>query len=338
MSLQPLGARVRRTLRLGPTETLHMVRRQVDVAVTRRVSPVLTGVAARLARVAPAGEAAAVTYLGVPDGHTLSLQVVLPAGTETRGTTASLVFRHARTEHRVPAVLRSAPDGGWYAEATTLLGRLPGGIPLGRGVWQLRIELTTTSGERQRLPVRRTLPEPVVGTGPTRAAPPCPDTGARFRPLTTALGVCRLAVTPGRPAAEVVRFTMGCGVAAIVGRFVGIPDTAGAIAEFRRGDGTVLEEPVSASGDVFRIELPLAALRPDAAGEQIWEAVIRLADGRRLQVGRFLHDLEHIRQTLRPYDRPVLLPGATAYRLRLQYTLAGRLNLICSDINTGEQG
>lgn len=337
MSLQPLGVRIRRTLRLGPAETLHMVRRQVDVVVTPRVTPVWTSVAARLARVAPAGDVATATYVGVPDGHTLSLQAVLPAGIEPQGTSATVVFRHARTEHRTPAALRADPDGRWYAEATALLGRRPGGIPLGRGAWHLRIELTAAAGGRRRLPVRRPLPDP-VRTGPTVAAPPCPDTGTRFRPVTTPLGACRIVVTPGRPAAEVVRFTMGCGTAAIVGRFVGVRDTTGATAEFRRGDGTVREEPVSASGDVFRIGLPLAAFRPGTGGEQIWEAVIRLADGCRLQVGRFLHDLEHIRRTLRPYDRPVVLPGGTAYRLRLQYTLAGRLNLICSNTDTGEQG
>ena len=200
----------------------------------------------------------------------------------------------------------------------------------------MRGDLTSESGDKRRRAVRRPQPEP-PRDGPTVAAPPCPDPGTRFRPATPALGSCRIVVTPGRPGAEVVRFLANCGRAEISGRLVGVGDATGAVAEFRcTGDGTVRTEPISVSGDVFRIGLPLAALAPAKGGEQMWEMWVRLADGRRLPVGRFLHDLQHIRRTLWPYERPMVLPGGGLFHLRLQYTLVGRLNLICTSADTRE--
>ena len=323
MSVEPLGVRVKRTLRLGPAETIEVARR----LVARRLTPAWTRVAPRVARLAPAREAADATYFGIPDGHTLNLQAALPVADPA---TAQLVLRRAATEHWTPATLRRGPDGEWYAEATVLLGARPGGIPLGRGAWQLRIVVTTATGEEHRLPLRRPLPEP-QREGPTLTAPACADTGARFRPVVSSLGICRIVVTPGRPGAEVVRLEVDPGRAEISGRFVGVADATGAVAEFHRaGEDTVRESPVSVTGDVFRLPLPLATLVPAPGAEEIWEIRLRLPGGRRLQVGRFLHDLRHIRRTLRPYERPMLVPGGALFHLRLQYTLAGRLNLICT--------
>lgn len=334
MSIEPLGVRVRRTLRLGPAETLEMARRQVDGLVARRITPARTRLALRAARVAP-GRAATATYFGVPDGHTLNLQVLLPP--DDTPASAELILRRARTEHRVAAVLRAGADGTWHAEATALLGTRPGAIPLGRGGWRLWLELTTASGERHRLPVRQ-APAEQTRTGPTVAAPLCPDTGTRFRPVASTLGACRIVVTPGRPSAEVVRLAVDPGRAEISGRFVGAVDATGAVAEFRRvGDGALRARAMAVSGDLFRIELPLAALVPAPGAEDIWEIGVRLAGGRRLLVGRFLHDLQHIRRTLRPYEKPMLVPGGALFHLRLQYTLAGRLNLICTSADPKER-
>jgi hypothetical protein len=298
-----------------------------------------------VARLAPAREAATATYFGIPDGHTLNLQALLPPSSydpaspdpaSQKPASAQVVFRRAGAEHWAPATLRSGHGGEWYAESTVLLGARPGGVPLGRGAWQLRVVVTTATGEEHRLPLRRPLPEP-QRDGPTVAAPACADTGARYRPVVSSLGVCRIVVTRGRPGAEVVRLEIHPGRAEISGRFVGVGDATGAVAEFyRTGDDILRDSPVTVAGDVFRIGLPLAALVPAPGAEEIWEIRLRLPGGRRLQVGRFLHDLRHIRRTLRPYERPVLVPGGALFHLRLQYTLAGRLNLICTSSDTGE--
>jgi hypothetical protein len=328
VSVEPLGVRVKRTLRLGPAETLNVARRQV----AGRVTPVW-GRVEKVARKVPAPQGATATYFGVPDGHTFNLQALLPAA---EVSSAEVVFRHGRTEHRAPATLRAGHDGEWYAESTVLFGDRPGAIPLGRGAWHVRIVMTGPSGEKRSLAVRRPQPEP-QRTGPTLTSPPSPDTGTRYRPIVSTMGNCRIVVTPGKPAAEVVRLAVDPGKAEISGRFIGVGKPAGAVAEFHRnGDSTVRESTVQTDQDLFRIPLPLAALVPAPGAEEIWEIRVRLADGSRLQVGRFLHDLRHIRRTLRPYEKPMLVPGGAMFHLKLQYTLAGRLNLICTSADPGE--
>jgi hypothetical protein len=338
MSMEPLPVRVKRTLRMGPVETLNVARRQVDALVSRRIERTKRSIGPRLARVGTASDDAVATFFGVLDGHTLNLQATVPPLDGIGDATAELLLRKGRTEHRAPALLRAGRDGKRYVESTAVFGPLPGRIPLNRGVWQLGILLTMPSGDVRRLGIQRLEPEQ-PGTGPTITDPACPDTGIRFRAVTSPFGACRIVVKPAQPAAEVNRLTVDSRHAVIMGRLVAAGDASGAVAEFRRhGDGEVRVAPVTISGDVFRVAAPLDEMAP-APGpeEEVWEIRLHLAGDRRVPVGRVLHDLRSVRKTLRAYERQILVPGLPMFHLRPQYSNAGRLTFTCTNVDLGEK-
>jgi hypothetical protein len=324
-------------LKLGPAETLNVARRQVDALVARRIGRTRTRIAPHLARIGTSGGDAIATYFAILDGHTLNLQAVLPPLGGLDRATAEVVLRKGRTERQVPAVVRADSDGHRYVEATAVLGSPGGRVPLSRGVWQVRVVVTASSGTRHRIAVHRLVP-PAPPRGATIADPACPDTGVRYRAVTSSLGACRIAVRPGKPAAEVDRVLVDSGGAEILGRFVGVADPAGAVAEFRRcGDGAVRTAPVTVRGAAFAIATPLAAMVPAAGVADVWEIRVRFAGDRRLPVGRLLHDLRNVRKTVRAVERQMLVPGLPMFHLRPQYSNAGRLTLTFSSVDHGEQ-
>lgn len=331
MSMEPLPVRLRRTLRLGPVETLAVARRQIDALVSRRIDRARATVVPRLARLGTGRGDALATYFAVPDGHTLNLQAALPPLGELAGVTAEVVFRRGRREHRAPATLRAG-----LVEAAVVLGALPGRLPLDVGGWRVRVVLTRPSGRRHRLAVHRLTPPP-QHRGPTIADPRCPDTGARFRAAVSALGACRIVVRPARAGAEVARLAVEPGRAEIVGRLIATGPAGGAVAEFRRhGDGAVRTAPVVVRDGLFHVETPLTGMVPAPGAEDVWEVRVRLPGGGRVPVGRFLHDLASVRRTLRGYERQMLVPGVPLFHLRPQYSHAGRLTLTFTRMDLGE--
>ena len=322
-----LPARVRRTLRLEPAEALSVFRRKAAGA-TRRAGRTWTRIAPQVPRIGPARHAVSATYFAVVDGHTLNLQAAVPLDGPAPAT-ADVVFRQARFEHRASATLR-AGDRRWYLEATVLLGSRPAGIPLGPGAWQVSVLLTQPSGECRRVPVRAPAARP-DRRGPAVAFRACPDTGTEFRPGMSSLGTCRITVRPGQPRAEVVRCTVALGRAEVLGRFVGAGDTAGCVADFRRrGDGAVHTASVTMRDGFFAVTAPLADMAPARGAEDVWEIEVRLRAGRRLPLGRFLHDLPDVRRVLRSYERRIPAADGTAFRLRPGYTSTGRFTLTCT--------
>jgi hypothetical protein len=335
MSTDSLSTRVGRTLRGGPKQTLLVARREVGRAVKPRARRAWTGVALRMARLTSSRSIAETTFLGVLDGHTLNLQATLPDLEGAVPVAAELLFSHESSTQRTPVTLREA-DGRWLVEATVLLGDRAGATRLNRGVWQLGLLVTLDSGETRRLTVRRMTAATAARRAPTVAVPPCPDTGTRYRPSTTAAGAWQITVRPGRPRAEVARLVVDLGGTEIIGRFVGVAERSGAYAEFtRRGDELTHEVPVAVTGDIFRIHAPLARMSPAGGTKEIWDVRVRIPGGPGLRVGRWLHDLTNLARVLRPYERRILMPDGVAFHLRPYYTPAGSLALACTSAEPG---
>jgi hypothetical protein len=333
--------RVLSTLRLGSAETLHVARRKVGRKVRRPVRRVWKQVAPRLARMGSSRNVAIVRFYAVHDGHTLNLQALLPADDTAvepgRPPATELLFRHSQTraEHRVGTELRRQDDGRWCAEATVVLGARSGAVPLTRGTWHVSLLTTGTDNAPRPLTLRRLqLPEPA--SGPTLSAPPCPDTGTQFRATTSAFGSCQLTVRPGRPRAEVMRCIVDLKQVTVLGRFIGVSETSGAVAEFsRRDDETTYVAQPLIDGDHFRIEAPLDALLPDAGGKDVWDIRLRFPNRPHLRVGRFVHDLSNLRGVIRTPERRVVTADLIAFHIRPSYTPAGRLALACTRSEAG---
>jgi hypothetical protein len=336
MSVDPLSTRVERTLRRGPAETISVARRKVDTAIKTRAKRTWTKIALGMVRLGSSGSMASAEYFAVLDGHTLNLQLALPTLEDAEPTSAEAVFSKDRIEHRVPVTLRKMYDGIWYADTTTVLGPAKGRIPLEPGHWTVGLRVVLTNGETRNLAVRRLAPGKARGATPTVVTPPCPDTGMRFHPRTTSFGNCQIDVRGPQIRAEVVRLTLDLGRAEIIGRFVNVVDSSGVVAEFGlRDSDKVLESAVTVNGDIFRIHVPLPAMAPAPGEKEIWDIRVRVA-GRRLRVGRYLHDLKNIRTVLRSYERRMLMPGGVVFHLRPYYTPAGSLALTCTGANSGD--
>ncbi|MBB2944967.1 hypothetical protein FB565_004700 [Actinoplanes lutulentus] len=336
MSVDPLAVRVERTLRRGPAETISVARRKVDTAIKSRAQRTWTKIALGMVRLGPNQNIANAEYFAVLDGHTLNLQVRLPALEDADPASAEIVFSKDRAEYQVPATLTKMYDGFWYADTTAVFGPATGRLPLDPGTWTVGLRVELSSGETRNITIRRMNAGPVRGATPTVAVPPCADTGMRFRPTITSFGLAQIIVRGPQIRAEVARLMLDLGKAEILGRFVNVADGSGAVAEFsRREDTTIHETPVHVDGDIFRIRVPLAEMAPVPGEKDIWDIRIRVG-GRRLRVGRYLHDLKDIRATLRTYERRMLMPGGVVFHLRPYYTPAGSLALTCTGANPGD--
>ncbi|MEU4694631.1 hypothetical protein [Actinoplanes sp. NPDC023714] len=325
-----------RVLRKGPAETISVARRKVDTALKTRARRTWTKIALGMVRLGPTSNIAHVEYFAVLDGHTLNVQIVLPTLDDAEPTSAEVVFSKDRVEHSVPATLRKMYDGNWYADTTTVFGPAAGRIPLDPGHWTVVLRVGLSSGETRNLTVRRMAPGRARGATPTVLTPPCPDTGMRFRPVVTSFGLAQIHVRGPQVRAEVVRLMLDLGKAEIVGRFVGVPDASGAVAEFSRREAeTIHETQVRVDGDIFRIHVPLAEMAPEPGDKSVWDIRIRVA-GRRLRVGRYLHDLKNVRATIRSYERRMLMPGGVVFHLRPYYTPAGSLAFTCTGAKPGD--
>ncbi|MFI5934643.1 hypothetical protein [Actinoplanes sp. NPDC051494] len=316
-------------------ETLTAARRKVRTAIQPRARRTWTKITVGMVRFGTDKNVAAAEYFAVLDGHSLNVQLILPDLEGAVPASAQLAFTHGRAEHRVPARLGQDYLGRWTAEALALFGERPGGLPLTPGTWDLALLVTTESGDQRRLTVRRTEPEQIRKASVTVAAPPDADTGMRFRPAVGAFGVCHIDVQAAQPRAEMVRFVVDLGKAEVIGRFVAVPATAGAVAEFHcRDAGTVHQSAVTVEGEIFRFGVPLAAMASDPGGKQVWDIRIRVG-GNRIRVGRFLHDLSDIRTVLKTYERRLLMPGGAVVHLRPYYTTAGSFALTCTSTEPG---
>ncbi|MFC7481232.1 hypothetical protein ACFQX7_15970 [Luedemannella flava] len=293
------------------------------------------GLAGRMVRVTAAGTTAGTTYLGVADGHTLNLQAELPDFDGVPPTAADLIFSRDRVTRRTPVTVRVTEDGQWLAEGTVLLGDSPGRFALGHGDWQLGLAVTLASGETRQLTLRRSVTHTPRAAGPTALVPPCPDSGTLYRPSASLFGTWQLTVRAGQPCAEVVRVVLDLGRAEVVGRFVGVADPTGATAQFvRREDNATHDAAVSMANGLFSVALPLAALAPTERDNDVWDLDVVLR-GRRLRVGRYLHDLENLDAVLRPVEQRMPLPGGATFRLSPFYTPAGSLALACATATPG---
>jgi hypothetical protein len=331
----PLIIRIGRTLPPGPARRLRVVRNRYRTEVRPRASRAWAQLAQQMARMAPTRNVATTNYLGLADGHTLNVQAALPGFDGVAPSAAELVFSQEGVARHAPAAVRT-DDGDWLVEAAVVLGNLPGRLALDGGVWQLGLAVTLQSGATRRLALRRVTVGPARTGSPTTATPPCPDTATMYRPTTSPFGTWQLTVRPGQPRAEVVRVRMDLDRTEVIGRFVGVADPAGAVAQLsRRGDRATRDAAVSFGAGLFRIVVPLAEMAPAPGTKDIWDLRVILPDGQRLRVGRFLHDLSNLKNVLRPIERRMLVPGGAAFRLNPYYTPAGSLALACISATPG---
>ncbi|MQY09325.1 serine/threonine-protein kinase [Actinomadura macrotermitis] len=295
----------------------HRVRRETDEAIRTAVAR------SGLARAVASGPAVAAEYFAVLDGSTLNLHAVLPAGVD--GPAEVVFARHGR-ELRAPA----EPAPGGRVTAVTVLGAAQGGVPLTPGGWRVGLAVRTARGERAVGLLARAGDDL---DGPTAADPPCPRSGARYTPGSSATGHCLLRVTVPEPSAEVVRFERTLARIEIGVRLVAVDAGRLAVRFQARGNGPAHTVAADRDGDGFRVRVPLAAMARDGrGGERVWDVFAEPPGHRPLRLGRHLHDVRDPRRVLRIPQGTVATGPAALLRVRPYYTGNGDLALGCAPV------
>ncbi|KAB1929868.1 hypothetical protein F8271_28395 [Micromonospora sp. ALFpr18c] len=318
---------------------LRVALRRADRQLTRQVTQlkgtVRTQAPKRLFRAAlPAGPVIEARFVGVLDGHTLNLDLAVPAALAADVVGAELHLVRGATRLTAPADLRRAPAGLSVSAAVLLCGR-PGGLDLAEGPpWRVECRLIRAPGGGDPVRVFGGVTERPAG--PTVAAPPCPDSGHRYRPLTDQAGRLTLAVTAPGALAELTDVRLDWTGASLEVRTVGWrADGPVEVGLEPRGGGEFLRvrgEPVGP--DLLRFALPLAPMTEAGYDrERIFD--VRLHSGsRRLRVGTVLHDLANPKKSLRPPAAMVWAAPGRSVRVRPYFTPAGSLALACLPIRS----
>ncbi|RFU36644.1 hypothetical protein DZF91_36980 [Actinomadura logoneensis] len=310
------------------------IRRETDEAV--RVAVARSG----LAKVVTSGPSAEVSYFAVLDGRTLNLHARLP---EAVDGAAELVF--ARAGRRLHAPVDPVVAG--ELTATVPLGEAAGGVRLTRGGWRIGVRVRTATGERAFTLLGGAR---VLGAwdGPTALTPPCPLSGMRFVPETSATGMSLLRVADPEPSAEIVGLDLTFARITVDFALVGTSAAARAAVRFQaRGKAggsapahTVAATPVGrpgARGPVFRVTVPLRqmATGSGSGGERLWHLFAEPPGERPLRLGRRLHDVRDPRRALPVAQRMLAVSPAALVRVRPYYTGSGDLVLACAPVPAG---
>ncbi|WP_330463918.1 hypothetical protein [Micromonospora zamorensis] len=289
----------------------------------------------RLFRAAlPAGSSIQARFVGVLDGHTLNLDLEVPPALAADVVGAELHLVRGSTRLTVPAELRHAGDGLAVSAAVLLCAR-PGGLDLpSGGSWRVECRLVSETGGGD--PVRVVGGATERAAGPTVSAPPCPDSGYRYRPVTDQAGRLALAVTAPGALAELTDVRLDwTGASLQVRTFGWRADGPVEVGLEPRGGGESLRVQGELVGpDLLRFSLPLSAMT--AAGhvrERIFDVRLH-AESRRLRVGTVLHDLTNPKRSLRPPAAIVWAAPGRSVRVRPYFTPAGSLALACLPIQS----
>ncbi|WP_433298143.1 hypothetical protein ACQP2F_42655 [Actinoplanes sp. CA-030573] len=331
MSVDSARKLAARSLRRLPQATL--VARRLDRKLTPRVDRLrheLRQQRAPLRKVtkAIAGDAVAEARLAaVLDGRTLNIDMHVPGVPFDDVLSAELRAVRGHTRRVAPARVRSGPGGALWVEATALLDDNPGGFALRPGTqWLLEVALSTRSGGQQVLRVLGGRQD--AGTrGLTVPSPPHPETGRRYRVRVRLSGRLAITVAAPAPVAEVSRLDLDWLTASLEVRLVGRPPATPATIEIvKRGGAAQVSVPTERTApDRVRCDLPLAKIAQLGGGARLF---LRTG-GRRLRVGRELHDLANAGKVIRPTPAIVWTGPGKVVRVEATFSPAGALTLAC---------
>jgi len=286
-------------------------------------------------------------HLSILGGRTLNVAVPLPEGEEDVATARLELVRNAERSS-VPLV-REPMGGAVLLTATVALrhatapgtapaarddGR-PGALALGSGVWRFSAVLVHGDGRETRVDLA--APDQRADDGPTVPSPPCPATGAVFRPMRSVNGRALLKVSGPARQAELVDLDLRWDRVTVHGRLLGrrLPADQYTAEAVRRGTGKSAAARVAWDGDTFTFDLPLAAMTRGQRTERTWDVHLRV--GRtRLKVARRLTDVRNPKQVFRTPYRIIALDGGSVVRVHAYVTPAGALAVACAEFTADE--
>jgi hypothetical protein len=202
-------------------------------------------------------------------------------------------------------------------------------------MWRFSAVLVHSDGRETRADLA--APEPRADDGPTVPNPPCPETGAVFRPMRSVNGRALLKVSGPARQAELVDLDLRWDRVTVHGRLLGRRQpaeeyTAEAV---RRGTGRTVPAAIAWDGDSFSFDLPLAAMTRRQRTERTWD--VHLRTGRtRLKVARRLTDVRNPKQVFRTPYRIIALDGGSVVRVHAYVTPAGALAVACAEFTADE--
>jgi hypothetical protein len=276
---------------------------------------------------------AQVRYAAVLDGHTLNLDIEVPAAGPQPPSGVTLVLTAGQRRLSVPARIRSVTDGVARVSATVVLGER--GLPVHeKPRWLIDCVLRDQAGASQTYALCG-APPPPWPDGPTVPAPRCSRSGMLFRPETGPGGRTTLVVHQPKHSVQIVALRVGWVQADLTLRTVGFTCTEAP--ELRltcRTDRRSVTVRASVDGDRLRCALPVGSMTSEAGvDESIWDVHL-LVQNKRMAVGSTLHDLEHPKGVIRLQDAIVSAEPGVAVRVRPYVTPTGRLAVACLRISS----
>ncbi|MGA5085628.1 hypothetical protein [Streptomyces pseudogriseolus] len=265
-------------------------------------------------------------YAAILDGHTVNLHARLP---ESAGLpeSAEVVLSRGRQTFTAEARVYEGPDGEVLVDAVVLLGAEVGGAPTEPGRWRLRLRLR--SGRRTRVVPLLLVTPPVPYSGPTKPMAASSVTGERHRLGRSFRGSARVVSTGARPSAEVLKVHLTHAGVTVDFRLLGIRAEQPWV-EFV-ASGRRLEQPVTSPvPGVLRVNVPLDRMPPRGNRPDHWDVVLCGADGRRLRLGRRLHDVRNPLRVFAMRSLAITPPGLPPMIVQPRYTPAGNLRVTCT--------
>ena len=271
----------------------------------------------------------------VLDGRTLNIDLLAPQFRADDVTAAELHAVRGSVRRTTPARVRREADGSCAVEATALLDDSPGGYALRPGdPWFLEVMLHTRTRGRRILKVLGGR-QNAGTTGLTIPSPPHPDTGYRYKARLYWSGRLALTVTPPAATAELSRVELDWTRAELEVRAVGwqLGDESVVEVANRSGTARVTAAAGRVGADRVRCTLPVAELAglTRTGRETVLNVFVR-SDGRRLRVGRVLHDLMNPGRVLKPTPAIIWAGPGSSLRVQVRFTPAGGMSLACRTI------
>ncbi|MFC8267628.1 hypothetical protein ACFUIZ_18145 [Streptomyces cinereoruber] len=265
-------------------------------------------------------------YAAVLDGQTVNLHAELP-GSATLPDRAEIVLRRGRVRHRTDARVYRHGEGPLLVDAAVLLGEELGGAPVSTGQWKVRLRLRT--GRRSRHLPLLLLEPPVPYHGPTGPMQASPVTGARYRVGRSVTGNVRIVAARPRPGAEVVKIRMDHAGIEVAFRVLGVHATGHRV-DFV-ASGRRIERPVhTGPDDLLTVTVPLAEMTPRKNRPEHWDVVLHTDEGRRMRLGRRLHDVRNPLRVFAMRSLAMTPQGRNPMIVQPRYTSAGNLRVTCT--------
>ncbi|MGW2839285.1 hypothetical protein ACWCWD_15970 [Streptomyces sp. NPDC001493] len=272
--------------------------------------------------------AARLKYAAVLDGQTVNLHAELPRSVRSPDS-AELVLKRGRRQYASPARVYAGDGGALLMDAAVLLGAEMGGAPVTVGRWQVALRLRT--GRRTRRVPLLLVDLPTPYEGPTKPMAASGVTGQRHRLGRSVTGNLRVVTAEAKPGAEVVKVHITHAGISVDFRVLGVR-----IDELRGeflASGRRLRQTVTVLPDgITRVEVPLADMTPLRSRPEHWDVVVCGASGRRLRLGRRLHDVRNPLRVFAMRATAIAPRGRRPMLVQPRYTAAGNLRITCTQM------